>query len=158
MADEQEYALFKDQMMSNPDVMAQIQAMPPEEREKYLRNLFRDYTGETEILNEQVAQADALRKTPEAKGRYTQNAYVAANPLEHLAVGLDRYRGMRDYDKAMAGKEGMSADKTATQTQTADFMRPKVQQGPDMVNNANDEFLRRQAQQAELLRMYGAYT
>lgn len=111
-----DYATFKQNAVQNPNVMAQIQALPPQEQEKLLQDMFRDYMGESEILNEQVAQADALRKTETPDGRQFGNVYVAANPLEHMAAGAKRYQGEGLYDKAMAAKEAMTADKTAAQS------------------------------------------
>ena len=52
--------------------------------------------GDIGTLDRQLAQAEQLRATPDARGRYAGRTFVAANPLEHVATGLDRIRGERD--------------------------------------------------------------
>lgn len=47
-------------------------------------------------LDEQLAQADALRGTPMPEGQMAGRVFVAPNPLQYLAAGMDRYRGARD--------------------------------------------------------------
>lgn len=120
--DETEYSMFRRDTLNNPAIMAQIGRMPEDEREAYIRNLFRDYKGESEVLNEQVAQADALRNSEGPQGRYTHNAYTAANPLEHLNQGIRGVKGEIDYAHGMDAKKAMSADKTATMGQTGQNM------------------------------------
>lgn len=112
-----EYEMFKQNAIQDPNIMQQIQGMEASEAEMLLQNMFRDYNGETEILNEQAAQASAMRDTAAPEGRQFGNVYTAANPLEHLAAGVSKFQGQKQYDKAMAGKEAMSADKTGAQTQ-----------------------------------------
>lgn len=51
---------------------------------------------EQEILSNQLRQAEFLRSTPTPRGRAMGRVYVAANPLEHLATGINRMRG--EYD------------------------------------------------------------
>jgi len=48
-------------------------------------------------LRVQKDRAEALRDTEDAKGRYLNQGrtFVAASPLEHLSVGLRRYKGKK---------------------------------------------------------------
>ncbi len=56
------------------------------------------FPDEMDLMSQQMQRAQALRKTPGAQGREVgpYNVYTAASPLEHLAVGLERYQGGRD--------------------------------------------------------------
>ena len=50
--------------------------------------------GESEILGDQMDYANELRKTETAEGlNPTGRVYTAANPLQHLGVGMKRYQG-----------------------------------------------------------------
>ena len=57
-------------------------------------------------LNRQMSTAEGLRDTEGASGRYTSGGrmFTQANPLEHLAVGLRRYKGGKD-TKRIAGEQ-----------------------------------------------------
>jgi hypothetical protein len=56
-------------------------------------------------LEEQMARAEALRGTATPEGRDSGRVYTAANPLEHLGTGIQRYRaGKRMQD--LEGKQG----------------------------------------------------
>jgi hypothetical protein len=59
---------------------------------------------ELDALTEQLAQAEALRGVATPEGRQAGNVYMAANPLEHLGVGLQRFAGQR---KARELEEGV---------------------------------------------------
>ena len=51
-------------------------------------------------LKDQIATAEALRYGKgQAEGRQTQNAYVAANPLEHLADALGKVQAAKDLEE-----------------------------------------------------------
>jgi len=57
-------------------------------------------------LRKQRERAEALRDTEDAKGRYLNQGrtFVAASPLEHLSVGLRRYKGKKKSD-VIGGKQ-----------------------------------------------------
>lgn len=57
-------------------------------------------------LRKQRERAEALRDTEDAKGRYLNQGrtFVAASPLEHLAVGLRRRKGRKETEK-IGGKQ-----------------------------------------------------
>jgi len=64
-------------------------------------------------LRKQRERAEALRDTEDAKGRYLNQGrtFVAASPLEHLSVGLRRYKGKKKSDvigeKQTAGRKSL---------------------------------------------------
>lgn len=61
-------------------------------------------TQELESLDQQMAQAEALRMgTPE--GRQAGRVFVAANPLEHLGKGIGDYRLMKKQQETDAAKK-----------------------------------------------------
>ena len=47
-------------------------------------------------MQQQLAEANALRDTLAPEGRNAGRVYVAANPLEHLATGVKRYQGSKE--------------------------------------------------------------
>lgn len=57
-------------------------------------------------LKHQRDRAQAMRDTEDAKGRYVNQGrtFVAASPLEHLAVGAKRWKGKRDEKKVGEGQ------------------------------------------------------
>ena len=61
------------------------------------------YGAQERALARSLARANELRKTPAPEGlNPTGRVYTAANPLEFLAAGLDRYQGetqTRDYER-----------------------------------------------------------
>lgn len=64
-------------------------------------------------LRKQRERAEALRDTEDAEGRYLNQGrtFVAASPLEHLSVGLRRYKGKKKSDvigeKQTAGRKSL---------------------------------------------------
>jgi len=57
-------------------------------------------------LKKQAERAEDLRDTEDAKGRYLNQGrtFVAASPLEHLSVGLRRYKGKKKVED-IGGKQ-----------------------------------------------------
>lgn len=51
--------------------------------------------------------AQAMRQTPMAEGTQAGRIYVAASPLEHLSVALDRIRGGQGVDQAQQAMSGL---------------------------------------------------
>lgn len=54
-------------------------------------------------LRRQMSRADAIRGQQGPQGATAGGIYVAANPLQHLAHGINQYRAGKDYKDA-AGK------------------------------------------------------
>jgi len=65
---------------------------------------------ELSALEKQQAQAEALRDMKSPEGRDTGRVYVAANPLEHIGSGLQRFAGMRDAKAAAEAAAGIRKD------------------------------------------------
>jgi small-conductance mechanosensitive channel len=63
-------------------------------------------------LASQMKQAQALRSRQAPQGREVGNVYVAANPLEHLASGIERYKAGKQVKELQA----QSADLMGKQT------------------------------------------
>lgn len=64
-------------------------------------------------LRVQKDRAEAMRDTEDAAGRYLNQGrtFVAASPLEHLSVGIRRYKGRKESkkigEKQTAGRKGI---------------------------------------------------
>jgi hypothetical protein len=52
------------------------------------------------LAMKQMGMGTDLSQTPGAEGTKLGYTYVASSPLEHLAVALNRYRGIRDQQAA----------------------------------------------------------
>ena len=57
-------------------------------------------------LKRQMTQAEGLRDTGDAEGRYVNQGrtFVGAHPLEHISVGVRRWKGAKDAKK-IGGKQ-----------------------------------------------------
>lgn len=80
----------KMQAPGNPQQAAQQSAL-----EEALLGTYGDVM-EMDSLKEQMAQAQALRGTPTPEGRDSGRVYTAANPLEHIGAGIQRYRAGKE--------------------------------------------------------------
>jgi len=110
------------QIMQQPGVMEAIQGMDPAQREQYMQGLFADYQGQDAINTDEAAMAAELRNKSGAEGRQAGRVYVAANPLEHLASGLERNQARKDLGAAQDRRRDMSAQKAAATQQTGQIM------------------------------------
>ena len=122
MADQQinpEEQQFLQQSMTNPNVIKQLEGMPPEERADFMRKMYADYTGQSAISNEAMSQADALRNTATPEGITVGNQYVAASPLSHIAKGVRDVKGNMDYRAAQKDIARQSQDKSDVLAQFA---------------------------------------
>lgn len=59
------------------------------------------------IENDQLKMAEALRSTPTPEGRQAGRVFTAANPLEHLAAGVQRYRGGKALEEGREAQQGI---------------------------------------------------
>ena len=84
---------------------------PPE----YLEMLAQMGVSESQIaeIRERMGRAEEMRDAPGPEGREAGGTYVAANPLEHIANLVGKYRGgkamqqgRRDMDIEMASQQG----------------------------------------------------
>lgn len=57
------------------------------------------FPDEMDLLSQQMKRAEAMRKTPAAKGYEVGGTYKAASPLEHLATALGGFMGQRDIQR-----------------------------------------------------------
>tara|TARA_R110000744_G_scaffold360576_1_gene468140 strand:+ start:1944 stop:2486 length:543 start_codon:yes stop_codon:yes gene_type:complete len=134
-------ASFEQNVMMRPEIMAQIEKMAPTDRKEYIDQMFRDYTGETTILTEQLNSANELRNKEGPQGRTIGNNFFAANPLEHIASLAESYQGNKERDSARKGLGDLSSSRTAGLGKTADmFANQFATQNPtgvDIVTKAN---------------------
>lgn len=87
---------------------------------------FRDYAGEGSIIGDQQAQAQALRDTATPQGIQTGSAgFVAANPLSHLASGIQKGMGAYQAGQALDEKKALSELTTKTQQDVASSVLEK---------------------------------
>lgn len=112
-------------LANNPDqknleaLYAEILRLPPAEQEEWLDKLSTNYPGQIDDLKREQDYYDAEAGTPMAKGivagpssnPYTH--YVAASPLEHAAVGMRQYRGMKGFREAADERRGIRTAQAA---------------------------------------------
>ena len=75
----------------------------------------------------QMALAEGLRDRPAPEGREAGRAYVAANPLEHLSAGIDKYRAIKDLKNLKGERKGIQEKQTAGRGKYWDLLRGKKQ-------------------------------
>jgi hypothetical protein len=107
----------------------QNQAMTPQQKmDGGDPRMFDDYAGKGAIIDDQQAKAEALRGTPSAQGMQTQNAgFVAANPLGHLASGLQQGMGNYQAKQALQAKKDLSDTVGTVQQGAAKKVMDEVQ-------------------------------
>ena len=99
-------------MMNDPQLIEYLKQNP-----EFAQQLARDFAAEQGVLDDQMSYAEGLRDTATPEGRQAGRVYVAANPLEHIGTGLNRYAGHRkigDLDKAGADLRGDKQSMLAT--------------------------------------------
>lgn len=93
------------QMGTTDESLAALQAMSPEERAA----MFEDYEGMRKLMEEQALRSTGYAGTPLPEGRTVgDNIYVAANPLEHFAAGMQRYKGLKGLSESDTERKAMS--------------------------------------------------
>jgi hypothetical protein len=94
--------------MQDPAFANWFNKLPPEEKRQKLQQLSTDYTGQRDIVNDQMATAAALRGTRSAQGQMVGDRYVAANPLQHVASAYKQRQGYDQEQEAIARKKELS--------------------------------------------------
>ena len=85
--------------------------------------------GKQSALTEQLAAARELRGKGAPQGTYAGGTYVSANPLEHLARGLEGRRARKDIDRIGEEQQALLGQQTAANKSFLDLLRGK-QKGP----------------------------
>lgn len=67
---------------------------------------------EQKDMDLQMIQAQKLRNTESPQGQLAGRVYVAANPLEHLAAGIDKYQGAKQMKKLYGQNRDMRTRQT----------------------------------------------
>ena len=108
--------------LATNDLIAEMEAMTPEKRQAVYDALFgADDTG---LYESQMKYGEELSETGAPGMRKMGRLYQAANPLEFISPGVDRYKGRQMYDKATADYEGIME-----QREIADTLRGKNRLG-----------------------------
>ncbi len=111
-------------LQQNPEMMARLEQMAPQDREAFMRQMFQDYQGQEGIISDQQAKAEALRGAQGPEGIQTgRGGYVAGNPLGHLAAGAQQFMGNMQAKEAMEAKKALSEEMTGGLTSMADLLR-----------------------------------
>ncbi len=111
-------------LQQNPQLMARIQQMAPQDREAFMAQLFQDYQGQESVISDEQAKAEALRGTATPQGMQTGSAgFVAANPLAHLASGIQKGMGNYQAREALEAKKALSEARTGGVSTLAELLR-----------------------------------
>jgi hypothetical protein len=81
------------------------------------------------MLNQQIAQAQALRFGRGPQGRSYAGVYTAANPLEHLVHGVEGYRAGKDLDRLHQQQQELMGEQVAGRKAFLDALRRRQQPG-----------------------------
>lgn len=142
-AREQAKGAFTENLMQDPDFLAKVRAMPADEREQYIEQLFRDYNGETAMANEDLTRASEMLKTPTAEGRQAGRVYVAANPLEHIGTAMARIKGGNMRDETMGKMKELSDSRSQGLQTTGNMLQqqplPNVMTDPNTGQQTVDQ-------------------
>ena len=126
---EEEMLYNQKQKQAEQQVMLQhMSTLPPEERAIAMKRFFQDYEGQEGVLDEQLAQASALRDQEQPQGVQAGNQFVAANPLSHLAKGAERFVGGMRGAQAIKDKRALSEDRTGALQDSANAQLAAYQQ------------------------------
>lgn len=79
-------------------------------------------------LEKQLEQANALRNQPMPEGREAGRLYVAANPLEHLGTGLQKFAAMRDAKRLQHGVRNPGYGPGVTRTPQPEWSQEGIDQ------------------------------
>jgi len=74
----------------------------------------------------QMALAEGLRDMEGASGRHAGRVFVAASPLEHLSVGVQKYRAAKDVKKLKSERTGIQEKQTEGRGKYWDLLRGKT--------------------------------
>ena len=98
-----------------------MKGLPPEKQAEMMQRMGKDYGAEMGMLDKQMGGAEDLMNTATPEGRTTRNQiYTAANPLEHLGAGAQRYAGYKQMGDLRSSQEELMKDK---QSMMSDIMR-----------------------------------
>lgn len=124
-------------LQQNPEMMARIESMAPQDREAFMRQMFQDYQGQQGIISDEQAKAEALRGTATPEGVQTgRGGFVAANPLAHMASGAQQFMGNQQAREALEAKKALSGEKTTGLGTLAEMLRQRGNPTGENPNNS----------------------
>ena len=101
----------------SPEAFQELVAnMEPSEREQFMQTLYTDPVSAMGMVKERISRGRGMERTPTPRGRRAGRTYNAANPLEHIGAGMQRYHGMTE-------RQGGLEDWRGQQGKTADMLR-----------------------------------
>lgn len=147
-------------MMQDKDMLEKaleaIAQLPPEQREAAMADLFRDYPGLQQQIDNDMAlgQELALQEAPGMTHGPKDNPYavsIAASPLEHAVRGFEKYKGGKMMGEARESAADLSAAQERALRGTAGSMLPQGPQAPSTWLTPEEE------EEERRRRMRGAY-
>jgi len=92
----------------NEEMLAQLQQLPPEQRQQIMNNLFQDYMGKRDAIGDEQQLASQVMQGGSADGIRAGNQYVAASPLSHLSNALMKGMGGMKFMEGVDKKKELS--------------------------------------------------
>lgn len=75
---------------------------------------------EQALINKEMDLGTEMAQTPLAEGTRVGHTYIAASPMSHLAVALQRYMGMRQQKQAREGMRNAFGKLTSARSNAMD--------------------------------------
>jgi hypothetical protein len=135
--------------------IANLASLPPDQQAEAIAQLTMDYEGREKTLRGELEDNYALMTQQGPQGGMAGNnpysVYVGANPLEHLASGIQKYQGGKGVRESREAIEGLSKSKEAgmasvargmlgEQSAQADILRSSL---PKQPWETEEQYLRR---------------
>jgi len=109
-----------------PEQKSMFSQMAPEQQQQFLQLLASDFEGQMSTAESDMTRADAVRQGEGPRGRYAGGMYVAANPLEHIASGMQKYQANKDFKTAQTARGDASTRAEELRKQTMDMLAGKM--------------------------------
>jgi len=137
------------------DAVEGMAGLPPDEQLAQIGIMTADYDGREKTLRGELEDNYALMTQQSPQGGMAGNnpysVYVGANPLEHLASGIQKYQGGKGVRESREAIEGLSKSKEAgmasvargmlgEQSAQADILRSSL---PKQPWETEEQYLRR---------------
>jgi len=111
----------------SPEQQSIFQNMPPEQQTQFLTLLSQDFGAKGAAAESDMSRADAIRREAGPQGRYAGGMYQAANPLEHLAKGMQNYKAGNDFRGSREARDASISDADALRKRAMEQMVSRSQ-------------------------------
>jgi hypothetical protein len=129
------------------DSLDKIRGLPPDQQEAAIAQLTMDYEGRETTLRGELENNYALMTQAGPQGGMAGNnqfsRYVGANPLEHLASGIQKYQAGKGVREGREAIEGLSKSKEAGLGAVAKGMLGEQSLQADILRKKEEEERRR---------------